>query len=50
MTRSRPALALVLLGGFRSVCDRAVANGKISHVISVFDRLPAVQAQGGQPG
>jgi ketosteroid isomerase-like protein len=27
-----------------------VADGKISRVISVFDRLPAVQAQGGLPG
>lgn len=35
---------------FRGMEYVTVADGKISHVISVFDRLPAVQAQGGLPG
>jgi predicted ester cyclase len=32
---------------FRGMEYLTVADGKISHVISVFDRLPVVQAQGG---
>ena len=35
---------------FRGMEYVTVADGKISHVISVFDRLPVVQAQGGLPG
>lgn len=35
---------------FRGMEYVTVDDGKISHVISVFDRLPVVQAQGGLPG
>jgi uncharacterized protein (TIGR02246 family) len=35
---------------FRGMEYVTVEDGKISHVISVFDRLPVVQAQGGLPG
>jgi len=34
---------------FRGMEYLTVADGKITHVISVFDRLPMVQASGSQP-
>ena len=35
---------------FRGMEYLTVATGKITHVISVFDRLPMVQASGNAPG